>query len=175
MTVTLPETTKSYGTRTVYVVPEADVADPSAAATVADLTGAFKATCYLYGGGLVSGEQQKGQAPRKECEVETREQLGTINRTISALQYSYKPQADDTDPANAMKAAMGIGTRVWVAERLGVRDTQAVAADDLTNWHLVELGYQNRGMTGDGEYDEYSITQEAVVKQSIYDVALTAA
>jgi hypothetical protein len=94
VTISLPETTNVLGTRSVWVIPEADVPNP-AALTAVIVNAGFKATCFIYGNGLaVVGEQTKGEAPRKLCEVKGREQLGTVKESISDVQYSYKPQAD---------------------------------------------------------------------------------
>lgn len=172
MTISLPETTNVLGTRSVWVIPEADVPNP-AALTAVIVNAGFKATCFIYGNGLaVVGEQTKGEAPRKLCEIKGREQLGTVKESISDVQYSYKPQADDADAANEMKASMVDGTRVYVVERLGVDDTETAAAADIVNAYLTDLGYRNRTQTGDDEYAEYSITQGAVVKESFYDIEL---
>jgi hypothetical protein len=172
VTVELPETTKTLGTRSVWIIPEADVTDPNAL-TAAIVNAGFKATCYIYGnGGTVSGAQQKGEAPRKLCETKSREQLGTVQESITDIQYSYKPQADDTDAANEMKAAMVDGTRVYVAERLGVDDSTAAVAGQFFNAFLTDLGYRNRTQTGEDEYSEYSVTQGAVVVESFYDIEL---
>lgn len=174
MATSLPETTKVLGTRSVWVIPKATVTNP-AALKVADLTAGFKATCFIYGdGGAVTGEQQKGDAPKKLCETKSREQLGTVKETISDIQYSYKPQADNTDAANAMKAAMLDGTQVYVADRLGVQDEAAPAADQYFNLSLVNLGFPNRTRTGDDDFAEYSITQGATVEQTWWDIKVTA-
>lgn len=170
--VQLPETTPTLGTRSVYIIPEADVPDPEAL-TALIVNGGFKATTYIYGnGGVVSGEQQKGQAPRKLAERKTREKLGTVNETITNIQYSYKPQGDSADPANDMKSAMVDGTRVYVVERLGIVDTTTAVATNVVNAFLTVLGYRNRTMTGEDDFAEYSITQAATVEQSYYDIEL---
>lgn len=172
MTTMLPETTQTLGTRSVWIIPEADVTNPNALTAVV-VNGGFKATCFIYGqGGMVSGSQQKGAAPRKLCEVKNREQLGTVQESITDIQYSYKPQADETDPANEMKASMVDGTRVYVVERLGVIDETTATAGQFANAFLTTLGYRNRTMTGEDEYAEYSITQSAVVDETFYDVEL---
>lgn len=172
MTVMLPETTQTLGTRSVWIIPEADVPNP-AALTAAIVNAGFKATCFIYGNGaMVSGTQQKGSAPRKLCETKTREQLGTVQESITDVQYSYKPQGDAADPANEMKASMVDGTRVYVVERLGIIDETAAAATQVANAYLTTLGYRNRTMTGEDEYSEYSITQGAVVEETFYDVEL---
>lgn len=172
MTVLLPETVQTLGNRSVWIVPEADVANPTAL-TAAIVNAGFHATCYIYGnGGMVAGTQQKGSSPRKLCETKTREQLGTVQESITDLQYSYSPQGDDADDANAMKAAMVDGTRVYVVERLGVQDSATAVANQVVNVYLTTLGYRNRTMTGDDEYSEFSITQGAVVEETFYDVEL---
>lgn len=172
MSVMLPETTKTLGTRSVWIIPEADVANP-AALTAVIVNAGFKATCFIYGNGAtVAGEQQKGEAPRKLCERKAREQLGTVKESITDVQYSYKPQGAPNDPANEMKASMVDGTRVYIVERLGVDDPTNAAADQYVNAYLSELGYRNRTQTGDDEYAEYSITQGAVVEQAFYDIEL---
>lgn len=172
MTVVLPETVQTLGNRSVWIIPEADVANPEALTAII-VNGGFKATCFIYGnGGMVSGTQQKGAAPRKLCETKNREQLGTVQESITDIQYSYSPQGADADPANEMKAAMVDGTRVYIVERLGVEDTATAAASQKVNAYLTTLGYRNRTMTGDDEYSEFSITQGAVVEDTFYDVTL---
>lgn len=172
MTVSLPETTKVLGTRSVWVVPSATIPDLETI-TAANLTTGFKATCYIYGnGGTVTGEQQRADAPRKLCEVKTRQNIATVTESISDIQYSYKPQGDDADAANTMKAAMTYGTTVVIVDRLGVTDDTAPAATQRVNAHRVTLGYQNRTQTGDDDAAEYSITQGASLDASAYDVVL---
>jgi hypothetical protein len=164
---------QTLGTRSVWIIPEADVASP-AALTALIVNGGFKATCFIYGNGaMVSGTQQKGAAPRKLCEVKNREQLGTVQESITDVQYSYSPQDLDADPANEMKAAMVDGTRVYVVERLGITDATTATTGQVVNAYLTTLGYRNRTMTGEDEYGEYSITQGAVVLSTLYDVTLT--
>lgn len=174
MAVDLPETTKVLGARSVWVVPVAAVTggDPEAV-TSTILNAAFKATCFIYGdGGTVMGEQAKGDAPKKLCEQKTREQLGTVKESISDIQYSYKPQADNTDEANAMKAALTPGTKVYVFDRLGVLDETAATAGDFFNASLTTLGVQNRTKTGDDDFAEFSITQSASVENTWWDIEL---
>lgn len=172
MTVTLPETVQTLGTRSVWIIPEADVPNPEALTAVIVNAG-FKATCFIYGqGAVVSGTQQKGAAPRKLCEIKNREQLGTVQEAITDVQYSYSPQGDDADSANEMKASMVDGTRVYVVERLGIQDATTAVAGQVVNAYLTTLGYRNRTMTGEDEYGEYSITQGAVVESTHYDVEL---
>jgi hypothetical protein len=173
MTVELPETTKVLGTRSVWVVPTATIPDLDTI-TVANLAAGFKATCYIYGnGGTVTGEQQRGDAPRKLCEVTVRQNIGTVTQSISDIQYSYKPQGDAADEANDMKEAMLFGTTVVIVDRLGVADETAPAAGQLVNAYRVTLGYQNRTQTGDDDQAEYSITQGASLDATQYDVELT--
>lgn len=174
MTVELPETTSVLGTRSVWVVPKAS-ADDAADITIADLTAGFKATCFIYNGGIITGEQQRGDAPRKLCEVKTRQKIGTITESITDLQYSYKPQGGDADEANGMKEAMTQSTIVYLVDRKGVLDETAPTTSHYFDVYEVELGYQNRTQTGDDDQAEYSITQGASVLNTSYDLQFTAA
>lgn len=172
MTVQIPEGTKTLGTRSVWIIPLADVTDPSEL-TKTEVDAGFRATCYIYGqGGVVTGAQNKGTAPRRLCEVKDREQLGTVQESISDIQYVYSPQGADNDPENEMKASMVDGTKVVIAERLGLIDSTPTATAQKFNSFVTTLGYRNRTMTSDDEYGEYSITQSASVDAVYYDVAL---
>lgn len=168
MTVSLPETSSVLGTHAVWVVPKASAATGDAI-TIADLTAGFKATCYIYSGGLLVAEQGRGTAPRKLCETKDREKLGTVSESISDIQYSYHPQKADTDDANDMKAAMVPGTVVYIVDRLGVTDSTAPTTSHYFNVYEVELGARNRTQTGDDEFAEYSITQGASVLNTWFD------
>lgn len=174
MTVSLPDTVSVLGTRSVWVVPKASAADAEDI-TIADLTAALKATCYIYSGGIITGEQQRGDAPRKLCEVKTRQKIGTITESISDLQYSYHPQLADADEANDMKSAMTQSSVVYIVDRKGILDETAPTITDYFDVYEVELGYQNRTQTGEDDQAEYSITQGASVLNTSYDLQFVAA
>lgn len=174
MTVSLPDTVSVLGNRSVWVVPKASAADAEDI-TIADLTAGLKATCYIYNGGIITGEQQRGDAPRKLCEVKTRQKIGTISESISDLQYSYGPQVDDADEANDMKAAMTQGSTVYIVDRRGVLDETTPTTSHYFDVYEVELGYQNRTQTGEDDQAEFSITQGASVLSTSYDLQFVAA
>lgn len=174
MTVSLPDTVSVLGTRSVWVVPKAAAADADEI-TLADLTAGVKATCYTYGNAaLVSGEQTYGDAPRKTCEVTARQKIGPVSETFNPIQYSYSPQVADSDDANALKAAMPMGSVVYVVERLGVVDATTPTTSHYFNVYEVELGYPNRTQTGDDDQAEYSITQGGSLLAASYDLQFAA-
>lgn len=174
MTVSLPDTVSVLGNRSVWVVPKASAADAEDI-TIADLTAGLKATCYIYNGGIVTSEQQRGDAPRKLCEVTTRQKIGTVSQSITDLQYSYGPQVADADEANDMKAAMVQGSTVYLVDRRGILDETAPTTAHYFDVYEVELGYQNRTQTGEDDQAEFSITQGASVLSVTEDLQFVAA
>lgn len=174
MTVELPDTVSTLGTRSLWVVPKAAAANADDI-TLADLTAGVKATCYTYGNApLVSGEQTYADAPRKTCEVTNRQKVGTVTETFTPIQYSYGPQVNDADDANALKAAMPMGDVVYVVERLGVIDSVAATTSHYFNAYEVELGYPNRTQTGEDDQAEFSITQGGSLLSASYDLQFAA-
>lgn len=174
MVATLPDTTPVLGRRTVLVSQTMATPGVLKLSELTLATNTFKATCFLYGGGLVTGEQNKGDAPKKLCEIVSREQLGSVKLAISDMEYSHAPQKALTDPANAARAAMPKGARVYVTLRQGVDDESPVAVDQYGDVYLVELGRQNKGQTGDDDFAEFSITQGGVIKGYWEDVKIIA-
>lgn len=159
MTIIQPETVLSQGRTSIYILttPPADPAAP----TLTELNAGVVASCYFYGGTFPStGEQNKGERPRKVCHKVVPEALGSVRFTIETVQYSHDPQADDAAPANAVRTALAEDAEVWIYDRMGKdAETAALAADDVLRGHNVDAGVQNWGQTGDGEFDEFSITQ----------------
>lgn len=159
MTIVQPETFASQGNTSFYILTAAPV-DP-AAPTVAEINAGVVGSCYFYGTGPSStGEQATGERPRKACNKITVQALGAVTFTMEAAQYSHDPQGDAADEANAVRTALAEGTRVWIYDRMGKdAETAAVAAGDVMRGHHVDTGVQNWGQTGDGEFDEFSVTQ----------------
>ena len=92
------------------------------------------------------------------------------------LSYVYDPQGDDDDDANKAKAALTEGTDVFLVIRHGLSaQTAAYATTQKADiWH-VRLGPQNRGTTGDGEFDEFAISQSVIVLDApTYDAVIAA-
>lgn len=176
ITVLFPEATKAQGNISVTVVQTiADMAAPKLATEI-NAASSVNVSCFLYNGGMGTLTQNKGEAPRRLCTTDTFQQFGNTSYDVSDLSYLYNPQEDDADPANEAKAALTEGTDVYLVVRKGLdAQTSAYATGQLVDvWH-VRLGPQNRSMTGDGEFDEFAITQSAIVlKAPAYDAVIAA-
>lgn len=176
MTVVFPEATKAQGNTSVTVVQDiADVTAPSLASEI-NAASSVNVSCYLYSGGTGSSNTNTGEAPARICTTDRLQQFGNTTYEVSDLQYVYNPQGDGADEANAAKAALVEGTDVYLVIRKGLNArTSAYAAAQLVDiWH-VKLGPQNRGVTGDGEFDEYSVTQSVIaLEPPEYDVEIAA-
>lgn len=175
MTVLFPEAVKAQGNHSVTVVQT--LADMSAPTLIeVNATGSINVSCFLFGSGgfAATSTTNKGEAPARLCTTETFQEFGNTSYEISDLQYVYSPQEDDTTDANKAMAALTPGTEVYLIERLGLdAKTAAYAAAQKVNVHHVRLGPQNRTKTGDGEFDQFSITQSVIhIEPPVYDVAL---
>lgn len=176
MTVTFPEAVKAQGNISVRVVQT--IADPSAPklATEINATTSVDVSCYLYSGGVGTSTQNKGEAPRRICSTDTFQQFGNTTYEVSDLQYAHDPQQALTAVVNKARQILTPGTDVWLVVRLGLAaQTEAWDEGQIVDlWH-VSLGRQNKTMTGDGEFDELSITQSVIVRRApVEDVALVA-
>lgn len=176
MTIYFPEATKSLGNTALIVV------QTMANMTLPDLSSELNAgtsvaaQCFLYADMAATGETNKGTAPTRACEQSEREEFGRTKYSIADVQYVHNPQEDDAHADNAMRAAMAPGTEVYLVERQGLNSrTDPLTAGELVNVHHVRVGPQNRTKTGDGEFDEFSITQSvAYIEDPVYDVAIVA-
>ena len=176
MTVIFPEAVKQQGNTSVVAVQ--NIADPAAPSLATDIQAAtsVNVSCFLYSGGVGTATTNKGEAPARLCTTKRLQQFGTTSYEVTDLQYVYDPQKPDSDNANKAKAALTDGTDVYLVVRKGMNaETTAFATGQKVDiWH-VRLGPQNRTQTGDGEFDEYSITQTVVVLEPpVEDVALAA-
>lgn len=176
MTVIFPEAVKAQGNTSVTVAQTiTDTAAPKLATEINAPT-SVNVSCFLYSGGVGTANTNKGEAPRRICTTETFQQFGNTSYDVTDLMYVYDPQADDTDPANKAKAALTEGTDVYLVIRKGLdAQTSALAvAQKVDIWH-VRLGPQNRGATGDGEFDEFAITQTVIpLSPPVYDAVIAA-
>lgn len=179
MSVLFPEAVKAQGNTSVTVVQTVTTTGPKLATEVNAAT-SVDVSCFLYGGGAGTSTQNKGSAPDRLCSVDSFEQFGRVTYSVSDLQFLYDPQADSTDPANKARTVLTEGSDVWLVVRRGrsAQNEPYAVGDVVDLWH-VRLGKQNKTTTGGGdtagEFDEYSITQSAIVLESpIEDVALVA-
>lgn len=173
MPLTLPETVKSQGKTVLLVLttPPAVVTAP----TKAELNAGEFITCHIYGEFGATPSQNVGEAPRKMCSKTNPQRLGTTTYAINDIQYSYNPQATNTS-GGAGNEAFDILTEdaeVWLVEGPGIDgESSTLATNDMVNVYHVRCGVRRRGRTGDGEFDEFSITQSFVMAdgdEPIYD------
>lgn len=175
MTITYPEARKAYGNTHIGVLQTlADIQSPSVAA----LTGAGGETisCFVYGGRLGTAvETNRGPAPRRACDDSEREIDGATKYTMEPLQILYDPQGDPEDTNNAARSALAEGSTVYLIERLGLSAKNvAWAVGQKVVVHHVRLGKHSRTTTGDGEFDEFSITITASYLSDPVETALVA-
>lgn len=179
MTVFYPEATQVFGKTSVVVMQElADTTKPIVPSLATDIKAvtSVNVSCFLYSGGQGTSTTSKGEAPRRLCTTRVLQQFGATTYEVSDLQYSYDPQQPLTHENNKARAALAEGSEVWLAIRRGIdAQDEDFAADQIVDlWH-VRLGPQNKTQTGDGEFDEYSITQTVVaLEPPIEDVAIAA-
>lgn len=163
MTVVFPEAVKQQGNTSVLFVQA--VATPTAPDLSSEIGAGttVNVSCYLYTGGVVTQTQNRGAAPRRLCTVDELQQLGTRTTEITDIQYVYDPQAPNNDPANVARTALVADSEWYMIQRKGLSaiNTAYTAGQKVTVTH-VKLGVQNEGVTGDGEFDEYSITQSLI-------------
>lgn len=176
MTVIFPEATKVQGNTSVTVVQTvADMAAPDLSSEI-NAVSSVNVSCFLYSGGVGTATTAKGEAPRRVCTTETFQQFGNTSYEVSDLMYVYDPQGDDAAEANKAKAALVEGSEVFLVIRKGLdaKSTAYAAGQQVDIWH-VRLGPQNRGVTGDGEFDEFAIVQSVIaIEPPEFDVAIVA-
>lgn len=176
MSVLFPEATQVYGNTSVLIVQT--MAVPSAPDLSSDINAAstVNVSCFLYNGGTGTSTTAKGEAPRRLCTKSVLQQFGSTTYEVTDLQYTYDPQAVPGADANKARAALVEGSEVYLVLRRGLdaQDT-AYAAGQIVDVWKVKLGPQNKTQTGDGEYDEYSITQAVIaLSPPVEDVAIVA-
>jgi hypothetical protein len=176
MTVIFPDAVKAQGAISVVAIALADLTSTSAPSLAELNTDGVNISMYLYSGSAApSSTTSTGEAPRRLGSKDVTQEMGNTTHSIGDLQYVYDPQAADADPANAAKALLVPGGEFYLVYRYGKDAETALAVGDIVNiWH-VQVGPQNRGATGDGEFDHLSITQTAIGKTPpVEDVALVA-
>lgn len=176
MSVLFPEATQVYGNTSVVVVQT--MAAPGAPDLSTDINHAssVNVSCFLYSGGTGTSTTAKGEAPRRLCTKSQLQQFGSTTYEITDLQYTYDPQAAPGADANKARAALVEGSEVFLVIRRGLdaQDTTYAAGQYVDVWK-VKLGPQNKTQTGDGDFDEYSITQSVIaLSPPTEDVAIVA-
>lgn len=176
MTVLFPEATQVYGNTSVLVVQTmANPAVPDLSSDINAVT-TVNVSCFLYSGGVGTSTTAKGEAPKRLCTKSVLQQFGSTTYEVTDLQYTYDPQAALSGDGNEAREALVEGTDVYLLIRRGLdaQDTAYAVGQRVDVWH-VKLGPQNKTQTGDGDFDEYSITQSVIaLSPPVEDVAIVA-
>lgn len=176
MTVVFPDAVKSQGKISVVAIALADLTSTSSPSLAELNTDGVNVSMYLYTGSAVPvSTTNTGESPRRLGSKNIIQEFGTTNHALGDLQYVYDPQASSSDPANAAKTLLVEGDEFYLVYRYGVDSEDAFALADKVNvWH-VQVGPQNEGSTGDGEFDQLSITQAVIAKSTpVKGVAIAA-
>lgn len=175
MTVVFPDAVKAQGNISVTVVPKGVLTAPPVSLATINTTG-VNVSMYLFSGaGMPSKTTAVGEAPRRLGSKETAQEFGTTTRAIGDLSYVYDPQKPLSDEVNAAREVLVEGSTVYIYYRYGVDAETALAADQTVDIWEAELGPQNKGATGDGDFDQLNITQTAISNvPPVEDVKLTA-
>lgn len=180
MAVSLPPTTTALGNQPIIVL-DTPPASP-AAPTKAELNAGLFAQCLIYGRLNAQPTQNTGEAPRKGCSKVQDQRLGLVTYPAFEIQYSYMPQDLGTpgSDGNELYEVLVPDTEVYVylVDGLDGEDTSALdTADIVTQGFKVKVGERRKGVTGDGEFDELSVTQTLVPQggQILEDYATPAA
>jgi len=176
MSVLYPEATQVYGNTSVLVVQE--LTTPGAVSLANDINDAttVNVSCFLYSGGVGTSTTARGEAPRRLCTKSVLQQFGSTTYEVTDLQYTYDPQAALSSNDNAAREVLTEGSEVYLVIRRGLdaQDTAYAAGQYVDIWR-VKLGPQNKTQTGDGEFDEYSITQAVIaLSPPVEDVVIGA-
>lgn len=165
MPVSMPPTTTSLGNKMIVVLTTPPAA-PSGIPTVTEVNAGIKAGCHIYGQFNVTPTQNTGEGPRKVCTRNVPTQLGLVTYPAAEVQYSYMPQELGTPGAagNELYEALDPDAVVTVVVLDGIDgQTDAVVAGDISDIYEMKAGVRRKGQTGDGEFDEMSVTQALIV------------
>lgn len=176
MSVEFPEAVNAFGTSSIGVMTAYDGDGTLSLATDVNASTALVLSCFLYGDDWsVSTNQNVGTGPRRFCSKKVPQEFGQETVEVTALQYLYAPQGDPDADNNKAKTLLTSGMEVWLIDRRGVdAETEPFKAGDVVDLHLVQLGVQNKTKTGTGEFDVFTITQNALHRRTIEDVTIAA-
>lgn len=168
MTLSLPETTKSYGNQSLVVLSAAPAS--LTAATAAEITAGDNITCHMIGDWWPTASTEKASRQRKMCQTRTSTTIGTTTWDTPALRYTYNPQTANAPGGDGNEAfdALTEGATVYLVQRLGEAGNTAVAATDVYRLFPVDLGPQVPGASADDAGGEFIITQEVTLAEG-YD------
>lgn len=160
MTISMPETTKTFGAQRLVVLTTKP-ANLAAVTNVAALAGK-NITCHMVGDWWPTASTDKVTRARKMCQVKTTQALGVSTWETPALQYTYNPQKVGTAgyAGNEAYEALPEGATVYLLQEIGLTGTTATTVGDAYRLFPVELGPQVPGSSSDDAGGEAVINQE---------------
>lgn len=165
MAISLPPTSKSLARKSVVFLTTPPAATTGIPTTV-EISAAIFGSLHLYTPFTVTPTQNTGEGPRKLGARSVPVENGITTYPAVEIQYSYKPQELGTPGAegNELYEALTQDTQLTVVVLDDVDgDIDAVTAGDVADVYLMECGVQRKGQTGDGEFDQFSVTQSLIV------------
>lgn len=169
MTISLPETTKTFGQQSAVVLSTAP-ASP-AAVTTAELTAGKNITMHLLGQWFPTAATDKVTRQRKMGQTKTTPSLGTTTWDAPALQYTMNPQTVGTpgSAGNEAYEALPEDAVRYLVLFTGVPGDTAPAATDAYQIIGFETGPQVRGQSADDAGAEAIVTQEIAFLEEYSD------
>lgn len=164
MTIIQPEGVPTLGNTAVKAV--VDVADPTAPKLATELNAATSVDISLFleaAGWNPQATSNKGTRPARLGQKTQRESFNRTTYSMGTLQYTFDPQALDTDDENKAKTLLTEGTTIYLVERLGMdAENDAWAVGQKTVTHKVILGVQATGGDRTDENGEFVKMQDAI-------------
>lgn len=169
MTITMPETTKTYGAQSLLVTT-AEPADHEAMTTTEAGLGK-NITCHLIGSWFPTAATEKVSKQRKMCQTKVVQSLGSTTWDLTALQYTYMPQLilTPSSAGNEAYEALPEGAIRYLALFTGLPGNEARGEDDVYGLLGVRLGPQIQTQSADDAGGEATITQELEILAEFTD------
>lgn len=163
-TLIMPDGVPVLGATSVIICQS--IADMTAPKLATELQAATSVDASLFlnpAGWAPNATSNKGTRPPRLGSKTQRETFNRTTYSMGTLQYVYDPQADDTDPSNAVKAACAPTTTVYAVERLGLdAETDAWAVTQKVRVHKITLGVQNPSGDRSDDNAEFLLMQDAI-------------
>lgn len=165
MPISLPPTSKSLGRKSVVFLTTPPAAATGIPTTV-EVSAALFGSLHLYTPFNVTPNQNTGEGPRKLGAISVPTENGIVNYPAVEIQYSFKPQDLGTpgSDGNELYEALVPDAQITVVVLDDMDgDISSVTAGDIADIYLMECGVRRKGQTGDGEFDQFSVTQSLIV------------
>lgn len=163
MTISLPETTKTFGKESLVVLSAAPAV--KTAVTTTEATAGENISLHIIGSLFPTATTEKVAAQRKMGQSKVRQTLGTTTWDVPALQYTVNPQTLQTSGSNGNEAyeALPEGATRYALLRIGVDGNTNLAEDDGYLIVGFKCGPQVFGESAQDAGAEATVTQEVEI------------